>query len=373
MKVALVSPLPPAPTGVADYSVTLARELSRTTHVDLVSTLDEDTAADYDVCLYHLGNNALHGGIYDLALKRPGAVVLHDAVLQHFFLGRLDHDAYVAEFVYNYGEWMRQFADDLWRARAASASDARYFRYPMLRRIVENSRLVIVHNPGAARLARQAVGEGGAPPIVEIPHFAQEPHLPDAPARAAIRERLGIPPDTVVIGTFGYQRPTKRLRSLLRAVRTIKAPYRLLLVGDFVSETYRLAVEPLLAELPAVRRAFVPRDEFWRLAAITDIAVSLRHPSAGETSGIVVKLAAAGKPVLVTSGEENAQYPDDVFWKVDAGEAEVEMLAQMLRVLVKEHELREVLGRRAKQHIASRHSLGQASTLYQEALRQAAS
>ncbi len=373
MKIALVSPLPPAPTGVADYSVTLARELSRAIRVDLVSTLDEDRAADYDVCLYHLGNNALHGEIYDLALKRPGVVVLHDAVLQHFLLGRLDRDAYVAEFVYNYGEWMRQFADELWRARAASASDARYFRHPMLRRIVENSRLVIVHNPGAARLARQAVAEGPAPPIVEIPHFAQAPQLPDGPARAAIRERLGIPPDAVVIGTFGYQRPTKRLRSLLRAVRAIEAPCRLLLVGDFVSETYRLAVEPLLAKLPAICRPFVPEDEFWRLAAITDVAVSLRHPSAGETSGVVVKLAAAGKPVLVTAGEENADYPDDVFWKVDAGEAEVEMLAEMLRVLVKENGLREVLGKRAKQHMVTRHALGTVSKLYREALRQAAS
>ena len=372
MNVALVSPLPPAPTGVADYAAALGAELSRSMRVDLVANLDEDKAAGYDICLYHLGNNALHGGIYDLALKRPGAVVLHDAVLHHFFLGRLDRDDYVEEFVYNYGEWMRQFAEELWLERAASASDDRYFRYPMLRRIVENSRLVIVHNPGAARLARRAVAEGAGPPIVEIPHFAQEPHLPDGPARAVIRERLGIPPDTVVIATFGYQRPTKRLPSLLRALRTVDAPYRLLLVGDFVSEAYRLAVEPLLAELPAVSKPYVPEDEFWRLAAITDVAVSLRHPSAGETSAIVVKLAAAGKPVLVTAGEENAEYPDDVFWKVDPGEAEVEMLAEMLRVLVKEHELRAVLGKRAKQHMVRRHALGQASELYRKALRQAA-
>ena len=368
----MVSPLPPAPTGVADYSATLARELSRTTRVDLVSTLNEDESAAYDVCLYHLGNNALHGEIYDLALNKPGAVVLHDAVLHHFLLGRLDRDSYVAEFVHNYGEWMRRFAEELWRERSVSGSDARYFRYPMLRRIVEKSRVVIVHNAGAARLARQTVPEGEGPPIVEIPHFAQQPHLPPGPARAAIRERLGIPLDTVVIGAFGYQRPTKRLRSLLRAVRAVDAPYRLLLVGDFVSEAYRLAVEPFVAELPVVCRPFVPEDEFWRLAAITDVAVNLRHPSAGETSGITVKLAAAGKPVLVTACEENAEYPDDAFWKVDPGEAEVEMLAEMLRVLVKERDLRDALGDRAKHHMANRHALGRVSALYREALRHAA-
>ena len=49
------------------------------------------------------------------------------------------------------------------------------------------------------------------------------------------------------------------------------------------------------------------------------------------------------------------------------------MLAEMLRVLVKENGLREVLGKRAKQHMVTRHALGTVSKLYREALRQAAS
>ena len=38
-------------------------------------------------------------------------------------------------------------AENLWSERARSAADRRYFEYPMLRRIVERSRAVIVHNP----------------------------------------------------------------------------------------------------------------------------------------------------------------------------------------------------------------------------------
>ncbi len=372
MNVAVVSPLPPAPTGVADYSVTLARELSCTMRVDLAEALDESEAASYDACLYHLGNNTLHAPIYDLALKHPGAVVLHDAVLHHFFLGRLDRDEYVEEFVYNYGEWMRPFAEDLWLRRAVSGSDANYFRYPMLRRIVENSRVVIVHNPAAGRLARDAVGKGRNTPIVEIPHFAEEAGLPDVPARSAIRERFGIPPDAVVIGTFGYQRPTKRLRSLVQALQAVDVPYRLLLIGDFVSESYRQAIEPLFAELPVIQKPYVPETEFWELAAITDVGVSLRYPSAGEASAIVGKLAVAGTPVLVTAGEENAAYPDDVFWKVEPGEAEVEMLTEMLLVLMRDKELRTLLGNRARDHLLSCHALPRIAEAYCGVLSEAA-
>ena len=83
MKVGFFSPLPPAPTGVSDYSAALLTALRKHGEVEVA-------ASDADVALYHVGNNLLHREIYDRALARPGVVVLHDAVLQHFFLGTLD-------------------------------------------------------------------------------------------------------------------------------------------------------------------------------------------------------------------------------------------------------------------------------------------
>src|ERR1051326_3838763 len=139
------SPLPPARTGVADYSAALLTALRRHGPVE-----PDNTRAD--VALYHIGNNHLHRAIYQRALERPGVIVLHDAVLQHFFLGILDRGPYIEEFVYNYGEWTRGLAGDLWKNRARSGADPRYFEYPMIKRIVTASRAVIVHNPAAARI-----------------------------------------------------------------------------------------------------------------------------------------------------------------------------------------------------------------------------
>jgi len=147
LKAGFFSPLPPARTGVADYSAALLRALSPLGEVVV-------DALNADVRLYHLGNNHLHRDIYRHALETPGVIVLHDAVLHHFFLGILSERDYIAEFVYNYGAWNEDLAHDLWKGRARSAADPAYFRYPMIKRVVERSLAVIVHNPGRPRSSK---------------------------------------------------------------------------------------------------------------------------------------------------------------------------------------------------------------------------
>ncbi len=207
--VGLYSPLPPAHTGVADYSAALLAELRTRGRVEIAPER-------CDVALYHIGNNALHAAIYHRALQHPGVVVLHDAVLQHFLLGQLGETAYVDEFVYNYGEWNRGLALDLWRRRAGSGSDDRYFRYPMLRRIAERSTAIVVHNPAAAQVVRE---HAPGARIVEIPHLFAPPELPDLTATLRYRQQLGIEPGTFLFGLFGYLRESKRVIAILDAFR----------------------------------------------------------------------------------------------------------------------------------------------------------
>ena len=59
------APLPPAKTGVADYAKTLFDALRTRGDVKI-------GAQDADIALYHVGNNQLHGAIYDRALAHPG-------------------------------------------------------------------------------------------------------------------------------------------------------------------------------------------------------------------------------------------------------------------------------------------------------------
>ncbi len=239
MTVGFHSPLPPARTGVADYASALLAALRRRGTVEVDS-------CDAGVCLYHLGNNPLHAGIYRRALARPGVIVLHDAVLQHFFLGSLDERSYVEEFVYNYGEWHRDLARELWAGRARSGSDHRYFEYPMLRRVAEASRAVIVHNPAAARMV---LAHAPNARVHEVPHlFVPPPHIPAAEA-LRFRQELRIAPRTFLFAVLGYLRESKRLPIILRAfdeVRRQGVDAALVIAGEFVSSDLARAAAPLM-------------------------------------------------------------------------------------------------------------------------------
>jgi hypothetical protein len=171
--------MPPARSGVADYAAALQAELRRHGRVKMAPE-------HCDVALYHLGNNPLHAEIYRRALERPGVVTLHDAVVHHFLLGQLDEASYIEEFVYNYGEWNRGLAGELWRGRATSATDSRYFRYALLRRVAERARAVVVHNPAAARAVKEHAPEAR---VVEIPHLFQAPALAGEEDVARYRRR----------------------------------------------------------------------------------------------------------------------------------------------------------------------------------------
>lgn len=358
MKIGFYSPLPPADTGVADYSAALLRAMRRRGTVQV--------GAPGDIALYHAGNNQLHRAIYARALARPGVVVLHDAVLQHFFLGSLDRDAYVNEFVYNYGEWSRDCARDLWGNRARSAADPRYFEFPMLKRIAETSRAVIVHNPAASSIVRRHASQAR---IVEIPHLFEGP--PPAPPGDALRFRLelGLKPRTLIVGVFGHLRESKRLPVVLRAMQDVwncGSNAVLLVAGRFASQDLERSVAPLLGDPRIMRVGHLPERDFWRFAAITDVCVNLRYPAAGESSGIAIRMMGIGKAVVCTAGEEVARIPENACIRIDAGTAEQEMLATAIRWLAREPEAAEEIGQRAARHIAQQHAIEKIAAKYWE-------
>ncbi len=361
MTVGFYSPMPPAHTGVADYAAALLTELRRHGPVEVAP-------ARCDVALYHLGNNGLHAEIYRRALERPGVAVLHDAVLHHFLLGQLDREAYIEEFVYNYGEWNRGLAGDLWRGRAASASDPRYFAYPMLRRVAERSRAVIVHNPAAAALAR---AHAPGTPVAEIPHLFHAPVLPTESEALRYRQRLGVAPGTRLFAVFGYLRESKRLPAVMQAFGEVHREIpgtALLVAGEFASTDLARAVAPLLKDPGVIRLPYLPEREFWLAAMAVDAAVNLRFPAAGESSGIAVRLMGLGKPVMVTDSPEYRRLPEDACIRIPAGQAEADSLKAHLILLSSMTEAARALGQRGAGHIRGHHRVEPIGNQYWELL-----
>jgi glycosyltransferase involved in cell wall biosynthesis len=356
------SPLPPARSGVADYSAELLRALAPLGSVQV-------NACDADVPLYHLGNNPLHTEIYGQALKTPGVAVLHDAVLHHFFLGSGDERQYVAEFVYNYGHWSEDLARELWRRRSRSGADPEYFRYPMIKRVAERSRAVIVHNPRAAALVHEHVR---GTTVHEIPMlFTLPEELPSQSEVIRWRAGLGIMPRTFLVGVFGHLRETKRVLALLRAFHRARqsADIMLLVAGDFVSSDLARAAEPLLRNNAGiVRIGYLDERDFWLCASAVDACINLRYPMAGETSMIAIRLMGLGKTVLVSAGDETSRFPEAACVRVDPGQAEEEMLAEYLVWLARCPDDARAIGQRAAEYIGEHHAPARVAGLYWRAL-----
>jgi glycosyltransferase involved in cell wall biosynthesis len=358
------APAPGSHTGVADYAETLRLALAQ--FCDL-----RPNAAQADIHLYHLGNNKLHADIYRRALETPGVIVLHDAVLQHFLLGTLTEEQYIAEWVYNYGEWRRPVGEELWRERAKASVDHRYFEFPMLRRILEASRAVIVHNPGAAGIARKH----GAATVETIPHFCEEPGLPSSADVAQFRERTGIAQGARLFGMFGYLREPKRVLPCMRAferLHAVKPDTALLIAGEVVSgDLARL----LKSEThPAIYQLGHLSDSELRIAgAAIDCCLNLRYPGAGETSGIAVRMMGLGKPVIVTRNAENSDFPDDAVLRVSPGIAEAEELFEHMILVTQFPAMAREVGAEARRHIRKHHALASVAHRYWEVLCSAVS
>ena len=362
MTVGFYSPLPPARSGVADYAAALLQELRRHGRVEVAP-------AACDVALYQLGNNALHAGVYRRALETPGVAVLHDAVLHHFLLGQLSEAAYVEELVYNYGEWHRTLAQELWRGRASSASDPRYFEYPMLRRIAERSLAVVVHNPAAAKLVAAHSADAR---VVEIPHLFVPPgELPGPAEQIRWRQRAGLDLGSFVFAVFGYLRESKRLATVLDAFAEVHRAHprtTLLVAGEFVSTDLERAVQPMLCGPGVVRLPYLEERQFWLVASAVDACINLRYPAAGETSGVAIRLMGLGKPAMLTESLECSRYPKDACIRVAPGAAERECLRDYMTLLAAMPQVAQAIGERAAAHIRERHGRADVAARYWELL-----
>ena len=346
MRVAFFSPLPPAKSGIADYSAALVEPLGRLVELEVFDCVPPSyNASRFDIALYQIGNNPHHEFVYETALRHPGVVVLHEANL-HYLLAELtirrgDWDAYIREVEYNAGPEALAYAA---RVRALEVGPD-YEGIPMTRRILESARGVIVHSSAVEEHVR---GAGFRGPVARIPHGAW---LPEAD-RWAYRERLGVGEATPLIGIFGFLKPYKRIAESLRAFRRllrVEPRAKMILAGEPHPDFQVESVIRTLGLEGSVRvLGFVDLADFTGYMAACDIVLNLRYPTVGETSGSLLRAFGLGKPVLVSDVGAFRDLPDDICFKVRAGPSEEDEIFEYLNQLVSRPELARALGARAR-------------------------
>jgi glycosyltransferase involved in cell wall biosynthesis/SAM-dependent methyltransferase len=350
MRIAFLSPLPPARSGIADYSEALLEALKPLADVTAISSASESfEPAAHDIAVYQVGNNAQHEFVYEHALKHPGVVVMHESNLHHLLtdltIRRNDWDGYVAECEYNGGPAARAFA---LRVRALEVGPD-YEGVAMTRRLLESARGIIVHSRYMRDEIRKAGYNG---PIAVIPHGAWIPPVD----RMGYRHRLGLDETIPLIGIFGFLKPYKRIAESLRAFRRLVrvAPTaKMILVGEPHPE---LPVEAMIRSMGLESNVrvigFAPIDDFVGYLAACDIVLNLRFPTVGESSGTLLRSLGLGKAVMVSEIGSFQEFPDDVCVKVAVGAGEEELIFENMSLLVSRPEVAQALGARAKEYVA---------------------
>jgi glycosyltransferase involved in cell wall biosynthesis len=373
MRLAWFSPLPPQRSGIADYSAELIPCLAE--QLDLELFVDEGVRVDaeirdrfpvhgdrafpglwergrFDAVLYHLGNNPdFHARTWRMLRDYPGILVLHEAMVHHLVRGMTlskgDLGGYVEEMRYAYGRTGQGLA----RRSLDTGIPLDVWSYPLFERAVDASLAVITHNEftrqrvlASRPLARTSV----------IPHHVSLGELGSMDRNSA-RAALKLPADAFVLASYGFITPAKRLEVTLRAFARLKKerPDALYLLVGEVSPHYDLAgiLTPELSE-GVVLVGRTELDDFLRYMVAADVAVNLRYPTAGETSGTLIRLLGLGRPVIVSNLGAFSEIPDGACAKVDLDESEEDLLFAYLQALAADEGLRREMGENARRHVA---------------------
>jgi glycosyltransferase involved in cell wall biosynthesis len=378
LRVAWVSPLPPAVTGVADYSADVLHALGDRFEVELIVDRDQPStdanlmgrwpliladetanrhdARRYDVFVFQVGNGRYHTYMLPLMRRFGGMIVLHD-----YYLGGLVLPAVRA------GIWPASLADEVESdgqtqagrdLRAYHISEEEALMYaPLNRRILQSAAVIGVHSEWAFQRVRNQVNV----PVIRLWQGMAKPQLKE---RTVERVHLGLDQEAFVIVTLGMASSVKRIDSLLRAVACLPEAIRqralVAVVGpgdtEYLSELRNLATRlGLTGALRITGR--VPLEQLSQYARAADVCVQLRYPTRGESSAALLRAMAAGAACVITDHGSIAEAPNDAALRISLGETEVAELALTLQRLYEDAGLRHRVGAAGVRYVEQYHPM----------------
>ncbi len=387
-RLAYFSPMAPKKSGISDYSHDLIPYLLDYADIDLfLDGYDPDPhfssrcgaydyrsfgsrAGEYDMIVYQMGNSSMyHEYMYSIIEKYPGLVVLHDYSLHGFIYSitasRGEKNRYIEEMRFSHGKEGELQA--LKNIKTAFTEDIYDTRFPVNRRVMYNSKGVIVHNLWARDMT--ALYSGGTP-VEMIPHGTNISEAPSKENRDTLRSSLGIDKDDVVFASFGYVALTKRIEKSLEAFVMLAREHKnvkYFLVGE-VTDALKEPIKKIIRENDLLDRViitgYVDDDTFHRYIAAMDVGVNLRYPISGESSGTLVKFIGAGKPVIVSDIGPFREFPDEFCLKVSVGRTEVKEIYEYMKGLVLDENGRTLMGRAAMKYAQEHLSYANAAERY---------
>jgi glycosyltransferase involved in cell wall biosynthesis len=315
-RIAMLSPFPPAQSGVADYSAACVAELAKLADLALFSPLANadpingipvaplsalpHLAHRFDRVISVLGNSTHHDGIFDLLMRYGGAAICHDARLLHFYgnkfgVARAAHLATVelcrpvsaAEI----GVWL----DDETQREASLLGEA-----------ASRARPLIFHAWPSVDLVRQRFRASACYLPFAIYRPWPEGSLTAASKQAA-KARLGFSAAETHIVSFGFLGATKGMEPALQALqRLIETGVACRLhwvgyAGPHAAPAMARAAELGLSRHLSLTRNFLSEAGYRDYLLAADIGLQLRNTAQGNISGALQDCIAAGLPAVANA------------------------------------------------------------------------
>jgi len=386
---AYISPLPPAQTGIADYSADLLPELAR--HYEIEVIVDQESvsdswvkanipirdlewfrlhAANYDRIIYHIGNSHFHRHMFTLLDETPGIVVLHDFFLSHA-LAYLDTTGLIpgvwtAELYKSHG-----YKAVTERLQQGKDIDNVIYSYPCNRMVLQHAR-TIVHSKTSRQMAFQWYGEKIADEWSVIPSLMT---FPIKANRKVARQNLTISEEEFIVCSFGALGPTKLNNRILNAYLESKLAKSkkctLIFVGENPGGKYGETLLEKIFSSGMIDRIHITGrvniDTYRRYLEAADIGIQLRSFSRGETSRAVLECMSYGLATIVNAHGSMMDLPDDGVWKLPDEFSDTQLVGAM-ESLWKNPTHRKQLGDRAREVIRARHSPRVCADQYADAI-----
>lgn len=392
-KLAYVSPLPPARSGIADYSAELLPELSEYYDIDVIVGQDEplsapwalaygnvrttqwllDHASHYDRVLYQFGNSSYHQHMFDLLAAVPGVVVLHDFYLSgiqaHRELAGAAPNAWTQALLHDHGyHAVRE------RNSAIDASDV-IWRYPTNLHVLQQALGIIVHSEHSRALARQWYGPKASADWAVIQLLRKPPKVTD---RDAVRQTLGYAADDLLFCCFGILGKTKLNDRLLAAWEksslASNEKAHLVFVGQISEDAYGQTIRDAINNSTGADRikitGWADVELFHQYLLAADVGVQLRTLTRGETSATVLDCMNNGVATIVNAHGSMADLDPDSVWMLPDEFADAE-LCEAMETLASQPARRKLMGERALEIIRTRHAPEQCAQRYHEAIEAA--
>ncbi|HEX3184275.1 MAG TPA: glycosyltransferase [Pyrinomonadaceae bacterium] len=328
MRLNWFSPLPPAKTGIADYSFGILPELSSRAEVTLWTDragwdprlekfatvrhyqpdrIDWVELNRAELSFYNIGNNHLyHASIWQVSRKSPGIVILHDARLHDFFESLYrgqwrDQAGYLAQIEKHYGDEGLRIATEFVSARHGDF-DLMAQRFPMTGAVLENAVGAVVHTKDAF----DDLKTSHRCPVFYAP-------LPSAPIIAS-GPTDGRSANTHRLIIFGHIGRNRRLDAVLEALAQL--PQRDLFQLDIYGEiddpkTLRHRIQMLNLRDTVRVHGYAPAAELDHALSMASLAINLRYPTMGEASASQLRIWEHALPSLVTRVGWYASLPAD--------------------------------------------------------------